>query len=88
MHVVEQLTGVVHLGARGRIDFDEVDEAPLVDLHGTSRTPPQGRALTPTLAIEAFGQDTGHRRLADAAGAGEQVGVMQAVLIQSIDEGA
>ena len=32
LHVLEQLARVVDLGARGGVDFDEIDEAALVDL--------------------------------------------------------
>jgi hypothetical protein len=50
---------------------------------------PQGpvtRPSDPTRAVEAFGQDAGQGGLADAARAGEQVGVVQAALGQGVGQ--
>ena len=43
----------------------------------TPRRSPHGVAVTPSVAVEALRQDARDRRLADAARAGQQVGVMQ-----------
>ena len=40
---------------------------------------PQGVGVGPRYAVEGLGQNAGRRGLADAAGAGEQVGVPDAV---------
>ena len=47
---------------------------------------PHGVAVTPVLAVEALGEDARERRLADAARAGEQVGVVQAAARQRVGE--
>ena len=47
---------------------------------------PQGVAVTPCRAVEALGEDARDRRLADAARAGEQVGVVQAPARQRVGQ--
>ena len=73
--VFEQLAHFVDFGIRCRVDFQEIDETPGVDL-GTGRADAARRRGDAVLAIERFGQDTRQRRLADAARTGEQVGVV------------
>ncbi|MNZ62976.1 hypothetical protein D3C78_811130 [compost metagenome] len=86
LHVIQQLAGVLDLGTARRIHLDQIDEAPLVDL-------PAHRALTTWcradagLAVQALGQDARNGSLADPAGAGEQVGVVQTLVVQRIDQG-
>ena len=83
LHVVQQLAGVLHLGPRGGIDLQQVDAAPLGDLlAGTAAA--AGLRTHPGLAVQALGKDARNGGLAHAAGAGEQVGVVQAVVIQGI----
>ncbi|MNC01835.1 hypothetical protein D3C75_491900 [compost metagenome] len=86
LHVVQQLAGVFHLGARGRIDLQQIDEVALIDL--TAGVAYAARvAADPLLAVEALGQDAGDGGLADPAGAAQQVGMMQPSLIQGIGQG-
>ena len=47
----------------------------------------QGVGVGPELAIEGLGQDARRRRLADAAGAGEQIGVPDAVGGDGVGQG-
>ena len=83
LHVLEQLARVIDLGARRGVDFDEVDEAALVDLLAGAHLP-QGVAVTPVSQLRHFGEDARDGGLADAARAGEQEGVMHAALRQRI----
>ena len=78
LHVLEQLARVVDLGARGRIDFDEIDEPAFIDLATGGAFPARGRPRR-HFAIEALGEDARDGGLAHAAGAGEEEGVMDAV---------
>ncbi len=91
LNIVEQLAGVFDLGPRGGVDLDQVDEAALVDGLTAIATATGGRGhafVTFSLvgAIEALGQDTRQGRLADTSGPGEQVGMVQAALVQGIDQ--
>jgi hypothetical protein len=85
LHVLEQLARVVDLGARRGVDFDEVDEAALVDFlargaHAARRGGDAG------LAVEALGEDARDGGLADAARTREQERVMHAPLGQCITQ--
>ena len=87
LHVVEQLAGVVHLGARRGVDLEQVDEAARIDV-------PAGTALTArlrrdaALAVERLGEDARDGGLADAARAGEQEGVVDAARVERVGERA
>ena len=87
LHVVEQFTRVVHLGARSGVDLEQVDEPAGVDV-------PAGAALAAglrrdaPLAVERLGEDAGDGRLADAAGARKQERVMDAARVERVGEGA
>ena len=70
-----------------RVHFEVVGEAAAVDL-GAAAACPAGRVGDAGFAVERLGQDAGDRRLADAAGAGEQVGVMKPPGAQSMRERA
>ncbi|MNZ34795.1 hypothetical protein D3C78_521780 [compost metagenome] len=86
LHVVEQFAGVLDLGAAGGVDLDQVDETAFIDLpaHRTGATWRGGDA---GFAVQALGDNTGDGRLAHAPGTGEQVGVVQALIVQGIDQG-
>ena len=86
LHVVEQLAGIFHLGAGGRIDLQQIDEVALIDLAAGVAYAARV-AADPLLAVEALGQDAGYGGLADPAGAAQQVGMMQPSLIQGIGQG-
>ncbi len=86
LHVVEQLAGVLDLGTTGGVHFDQVDEAPLVDLPA-HRAGPAGRGADAGLAVQALGDDPRNGGLAHPTGTGEQVGVVQALAVQGIDQG-
>jgi hypothetical protein len=74
---VAQLTGVVDTTVRRRVQLDDVDVArPLRRQRDARRTHParvRGRSL---YAVQRAGEDAGRRRLAAAAGPGEQVRVV------------
>src|SRR6185437_13479516 len=85
LHVVEQLTRIVDLGARGRIDLDEIDEAPGIDLTA-------GRALAAWrrgdagLAVEAFRENERDGGLAHSPGTGEEEGVVDTAGVERVHE--
>ena len=86
LDVVQQFAGLVDLGARGRIDFDQIDHAPLIDFKaGAAHTArPTRYAL---FTVERLGQHPRQRSLAHPARAGEEIGVMQAATVQRVDQG-
>ncbi len=86
LHVVEQLAGILDLGAAGGVHFDQVDEAPLVDLPAY-RAGTAGRGADTGFTVEALGDDSRDSGLADTTGPGEQVGVVQALAVQGVDQG-
>ena len=85
LHVIQQLAGVLDLGPTGRIDLDQVDETSLVDFP-TGRTHTAGLRADTRFAVQTFGQNPRNGGLADPAGAGEQISVVQAIVIQRIDQ--
>ena len=86
LDVVEQFTGLINLGARRGIDFDQVNETTLID-GGAGTTRAAGRAANPRLAVQCLGQHARQRGLAYPARAGEQISVVQAPAIKGIDQG-
>ena len=84
-NVFQQFARLVDLGPGSRIDLDEVDKTPLVDLAADAAfsTGFGGDAL---LAVERLGEDAGQRCLADAPRAGKQIGVVQPVVVQRVGE--
>ena len=77
LHVVEQIAGVFHLGARGGVDLDQIDKTPLLDLTTVVAHAARGGG-DPGFAVQTFCQQTGNRGFTDATGAGEKIGVMDA----------
>ena len=85
--VVQQLAHVVDAGVGGGVDLDQVDEAAAVDL-GAGGADAAGGGGDAGLAIERLGENARQRRLADAARTGEQIGVVQAVLLERMGQRA
>jgi hypothetical protein len=83
--LLQQLAGVLHLGARGGVDLDEIDKAALVDLRArTAGT--AGRRTDPGFAVQRLGEDARNGGLADTAGAGEEIGMVQAIVIEGVHQ--
>src|SRR5262249_31766402 len=78
-----QVAGVVDAAVTSRVDLDDVEAARAaagqVEARGADAAGDRGRAL---LAVQAARQDARARRLAAAAWAGEEVGVVDPVLGQ------
>ena len=87
LHVFQQLAGVVHPGARGGVDFNQVDIAALGNF-GAGRAFATGCRSDAFFAIQRFGENARDGGFADTAGAGEQIGVVQPVFVQRIDQRA
>ncbi len=87
LRVLDHFAHVVHAGVAGRIDFQQVDKAAFIHRRAHRALAARVSRL-PTLAIQRLGEDARDRGLADAAGAGEQVGMMHAPGIERIGERA
>ncbi|MNS09391.1 hypothetical protein D3C72_408780 [compost metagenome] len=85
LHVVEQFAGIFDLGAARGVDLDQVDKAAFVDF-ATHRAFATGGRSDTCLAVKAFGNDPRDGGLADPTGTGEEVGVVQPLAVQGIDQ--
>ena len=85
-NVLQQFARILDLGARRRVDFQQIDKTAVGDLPASAAHPTgcRGDAL---LAVEAFGNEPGERGLAHAAGARQQVGMMEPIAAQRVDQG-
>ena len=87
LHVVEQLARVIDLGARGRVDFDEIGEASRVDLEAAGAHAAR-LGSDPALAVEALGEDARDGGLAHAARPGEEECVVHAAAGERVHQRA
>ena len=87
LHVIQQLASILDLGAGSCIDFDQVNETPFIDFH-TGGTHAAGFRTDTRFTVERFGEDTRHGGLTHTARASEQISMVQAVIVQRIDQRA
>ena len=73
--ILEQLPHLVDAGVGRGVDLDQIDEAPGVDLQARRALAARRRSDS-GLAVDRLREDARQRGLADAARAGEKVGVM------------
>jgi hypothetical protein len=89
---LDQVADLVDAAVGRGVELDVVDEAIGIDLGagGAHAAGPGGDAALPVRpgAVQALGQDPRDRGLADAARAGEQVGVVQAALLERVGQRA
>ncbi len=87
LRVLDHLAHVVHTGIAGGVDLQQIDKAALVHRRAhRARAARVGRL--PALAIQRLGEDACDGGLADATGAGKQVGVMHAPTVERVGERA
>ena len=87
LDVVEEIPRLLHPGAGSCVHLDEIDMAAFVDLAaGPALT--AGLRRRTALAVQTLCEDPGDGGLAHPAGAREEVGVVQAVAFECVDEGA
>ena len=70
LDVIQQIAGVFDFRARCSIDLNQIDKTPLLDFTAVI-TYAARCGGDPGFAVEAFCQQTGNRRFADAARAGK-----------------
>ena len=86
MDLVADLPDLFNAAIAGRVQFDDVQVAALVDGHADG-APVAGVAFLRVQAIDGLGQDSGGGGLAAAAGAAEQVAVADPALHDRLAEG-
>ena len=79
----QQFAHIIHLRIRGCIQLDQIDKAPTVNF-GTGAALATGRGSDTSFTIQRFGKDTRDGGFAYAAGSGEQIGMVQAILHQRV----
>ncbi len=85
--LLQQLRHFIHAAVGRRIHFDVIDKAPGIDGHaGIAHTAGMGGDAGHT--VKRLGQYARQRGLADPARAGEQIGMMQALLFERMRQGA
>ena len=85
LHIVEQLTHIVDTSARGGIHFNQINKPSFVNLI-TGRTLTTGNRANASFAVEALGENSRDGSFAHAPGTSEQVGMVQAIVIEGIDQ--
>ncbi|SBV35169.1 hypothetical protein STPYR_10099 [uncultured Stenotrophomonas sp.] len=85
--VLDHLAYIVHAGVGGRVDLQQVDVAAGVDVQA-GRALPARVGAGAVLAVQRLGEDAGDGGLANAAGAGEQEGVVDAAAVQRVAQRA
>src|SRR5204862_2248243 len=88
--LIEQPRDLVDAAVRGGVELDVIDEAAGVDVAAgraqATRLGGDPAVAVRTRAVERLGEDARDRRLADAARAGEEIGVVEALLRQRVGE--
>ncbi|CAB3914756.1 hypothetical protein LMG3481_04973 [Achromobacter deleyi] len=85
--LLQQLGHFLDAAVGRRVQLEVVDEPPGIDL-GTRATDAAGLRGDAGFTVEGFGQDARQRGLADAAGAGEQPGMVQALGVERMRQRA
>ena len=83
-----QVAGVIDATVAGRVDLDDIQRtwSAIGQVHAAWAGAARNRSRT-LFAVQAAGQDAGRGRLAAAARAGEQVRMVDAILLQSRHQG-
>ena len=85
LHVLQQLAGILNLGAGGGIDLDQVHEAAGVDFP-TGGALPARRGGHTDLAVQRLGENPGDGGFAHPARTGEQKSVMQPLPVERVSQ--
>ena len=85
LHIVEQVAHIVDACSRGGIHFNKINKAPLGNFCATGALATGYRANT-GFAVEAFGEDAANGGFAHTASAGKQIGMVQTVIVQGVNQ--
>src|SRR5207249_1190967 len=86
LNILPDLAHLIDAAIAGAVDLQDVDV--LAGRNGaTAVANTAGGRGRPLLAVQGLGEDARGAGLADAAGAGEEVSVSDAVAFESVDEG-
>ena len=88
--LLEQALHIVDAAVGGGVELGVVDETTRIDVGARLADAARRRRHTAVAvgaqAVQRFGQDARHRRLANAPGAGEQIGVVQSLRVQRVGQ--
>ena len=84
--ILKQGTHLIHARVGGCIHFQQIDKPALADFD-TSLALATRRAANTLLAVHGAGQNSGNGGFAYTAGAGEQIGMVQALIVERVGEG-
>ena len=84
-HVLKQFAGFLYFGARGGINFDQIEEAPGFDVF-TGRTLATGFSgdVFGAFAVQTFGKNSRNRGFANTAHAREQISMVQPIGVERV----
>ena len=81
--IFQQLSGVIDPSTGGSIHLNEINKAILFYLNANRTLAARGGTHA-LFAIQALGQNSRNGCFADATGPGEQIGVMQTIVIEGM----
>ena len=85
-HVIKQIARIIHAGARGGIYFNQIGKTSTINFQAMFAAPAGMAAHALFKTIQRFGKDARNRGFAHAAGAGKEIGMMEAIIIQCISQ--
>ena len=85
LHVIEQIAHIINTGSRCRIHFDQVDKSAFINFI-TAGTFATGNRANTLLAVKALRENTRNGGFTHTAGSGKQIGMVQSVIIQRINQ--
>ena len=86
LRVFQKFTGIVDPGSRGGVNFDEIEKAAFADIDASGTNQARTGRHAIGFAIQALGQNSGNSRLPDTARTGEQIRVMNPIMIERMSE--
>ena len=85
LHVIQQVAHIIDAGARCCIDLNKVYKSAFIDFSAAGANTTGNRAYA-LFAVKAFGQNARNGSFTHTTGAGKQIGMVQAVVIQRINQ--
>ena len=84
-HIIKQLARVFNFGARSGINLNQINKTPLINRHAIITHAAWGTGNT-RITVQTLRQDTSDGRFTDAARTRKQIGMMQTIIINRINQ--
>ena len=85
LHVVGEFPHIIHASTGGCVDFDQINKPPFLDFLATGAGSTR-RGGNAGFAVQASGQQSANGCFAYAPGTGKQIGVVQPLVVQGVDQ--